>query len=151
MFDRLRRLLDSPLGAVLGGAVYGSWAVFANVSAGPAAALRIGAAHFAMSTGLTLAGVAMMNRLFALARSAEAGAALAFCGSMALTYTLLITVHTAIGTPHILLTLTPGFIPTVSFTLLYSLLLLRHARRLQISGTDAHAPEAGDEIPSVLR
>ena len=149
MFDRLRRLMDSPLGAVLGGAAYGSWAVIANWSAGNAAALRIGAAHFAMSTGLTLAGVAVMNRLFALARRPEAGAGLAFCGSMALTYTLLISVHTALHTPQLLLTLAPGFIPTVSFCTLYSLLLLRHAR--QQRSAPPPLPEVRDEIPSVLR
>ena len=149
MFDRLRRLMDSPLGAVLGGAAYGSWAVIANWSAGNAAALRIGAAHFAMSTGLTRAGVAVMNRLFALARRPEAGAALAFCGSMALTYTLLIGVHTAMGTPQLLLTLAPGFIPTVSFCTLYSLLLLRHAREQRSVPTPL--TEVRDEIPSVLR
>lgn len=149
MFDRLRRLMDSPLGAVLGGAAYGSWAVIANWSAGSAAALRIGAAHFAMSTGLTLAGVAVMNRLFALARRPQAGAALAFCGSMALTYALLISVHTALHTPHLLLTLAPGFIPTLSFCTLYSLLLLRHARQQQMPQTTPN--EERDEIPSVLR
>ena len=60
MFDRLRRLMDSAFGAVLGGALYGSWAAFANWTAGAPAALRIGATHFAMSTGLTLAGVAII-------------------------------------------------------------------------------------------
>lgn len=149
MFDRLRRLMDSPLGAILGGAVYGGWAMFANASAGSAAALRIGAAHFAMSCGLTLAGVTVMNRLFAMARRPQTGAALAFCGSMALTYTLLIGVHTALHTPHLLLTLAPGFIPTLSFCVLYSLLLLRHAR--QQPQAPALPNEVRDEIPSVLR
>ncbi|WP_051361907.1 hypothetical protein [Solimonas soli] len=140
MFDRLRRLMDSVFGAVLGGACYGSWATFANWSAGAPHALRIGVTHFAMSTGLTLSGVMIMNRLFALSRAPRLGAALAFGGSMAFTYALLIGVHALIGTPHILLTLAPGFVPTLSFCTLYSLLLLREAR------TGQQAAPASDEI-----
>ena len=126
MFERLRRLMDSPLGALLGGACYGGWAVFANwAAAGHEAALRIGATHWAMSTGLTLIGVGLMNRLFRLGGGGRRGAALAFCGSMLCTYALLLSVHWAIGTPHILLTLAPGLLPTIGFCTVYSLLLLR--------------------------
>jgi hypothetical protein len=153
MFDRLRRLMDSVFGAILGGACYGSWATFANWSAGAAAALRIGATHFAMSTGLTLAGVAIMNHLFALSRDPRRGAVLAFGGSMAFTYTLLIGVHRLIGTPHILLTLAPGFIPTLSFCVLYPLLLLRQSRERRQRGDAAASAtaEIDDEIASVVR
>ncbi|NGY05456.1 hypothetical protein [Solimonas terrae] len=150
MFDRLRRLMDSPLGAILGGAFYGSWATFANWSAGVHAAARIGFIHFLMSTGLTLAGVAIMNRLYHLARRPRNGAIIAFCGSMACTYTLLIGVHSLIGTPHILLTLAPGFIPTVSFCVVYPLLLLRHARQNQGTHRD-DAMEVDHEVASVIR
>ena len=149
MFDRLRNLMDSPLGAVLGGGAYGSWAVFANWFAGPDFALRIGATHFAMSTGLTLIGVALMNRLFRLARQPRTGAVLAFCGSMAVTYALLIGVHLAIGTPRIALTLAPGLIPTASFCVLYPLLLLRQARAAAAASALApRHPEIRDEIPT---
>lgn len=150
MFDRLRRLMDSVVGAVLGGAFYGSWAVFANWSAGAHAALRIGFVHFLMSTGLTLAGVAIMNRLYRLARRPRNGAIIAFCGSMAFTYTLLISVHTLMGTPHILLTLTPGLIPTVSFCVLYPLLLLRQASADTKIQT-ADAMEVDHEVASIVR
>lgn len=145
MFDRLRRLLDSPLGAVLGGAAYGSWAIFANWIAGPAHAIRIGLAHFAMSTGLTLIGVALMNRLFALVQRPLHGAVLAFCGSMAVTYTLLISVHLMLGTPNIALTLAPGLLPTTSFCVLYPLLLLRERqpRTLQHRRNEADAVRDG--------
>lgn len=146
MFDRLRRLLDSPLGAVLGGAVYGSWASYANWVAGPASALRIGFAHFAMSTGLTVIGVALMNRLFALSRRPRIGAVLAFCGSMAATYSLLIGVHLALGTPHIALTLAPGLIPTTSFCVLYPLLLLRESRRVVLPCSSHDADDIGDGV-----
>jgi hypothetical protein len=150
MFDRLRRLMDSPLGAVLGGACYGSWAGFANWSAGAHAALRIAFIHFLMSSGLTLAGVAIMNRLFRIARRPRNGAVIAFCGSMAFTYALLIGVHTLIGTPHILLTLAPGFIPTVSFCVVYPLLLLRHAQTAD-AAPETDPLEVDDEVAPVFR
>ncbi|MGH8445704.1 MAG: hypothetical protein ACREVL_10585 [Solimonas sp.] len=147
--------MDSVLGAVLGGACYGSWATFANWSAGGPAALRIGFTHFLMSTGLTLAGVAIMNRLFALAREPRHGAVIAFCGSMAFTYTLLVSVHRLIGTPHILLTLAPGFIPTLSFCTLYPLLLLRQARTRSAAtaAADGSAPpeEVDHEVAPLVR
>ncbi len=135
--DRLHKLLDSPLGAVLGGAAYGSWATFVNASAGVQSALRIGITHFAMTTGLTLFGVGIMNRLFGRTRGPRTGAALACAGSLAFTYGLLISVHTLIGTPHILLTLAPGLLPTLAFCSLYSLLLLRQAR--SSTGGELHA------------
>src|SRR3546814_19848963 len=79
-----------------------------------------------------------MNHLYRLARRPRAGAIIAFCGSMTFTYTLLISVHTLIGTPHILLTITPGFIPTISFYVLYPLMLLRQARSHVKTGADAN-------------
>jgi hypothetical protein len=129
--DRLHALVDSPWGAVLGGALYGSWAVVANVSHGAWTALRVGLIHFAMSTGLTFAGVRLMSGFFGLARRPQQGALLAACGSLATTYGLLIGVHHAIGTPEIFLTLLPGILPTLGFTLGYSLLLLRKANARQ--------------------
>jgi len=149
MLDGLRRLMDSVLGAVLGGACYGAWASYANLSAGMPGALRIGLTHFAMSTGLTLGGVKLMNRLFALSREPRLGAMLAFAGSMSLTYALLIGVHALIGTPHILLTLAPGLIPTLSFCTLYPLLLLRQARSARMSAMPA--VEVDDEAAPVVR
>lgn len=125
--NRLHGLLDSPYGAVLGGAGYGSWAVFVNAGQGWPDALRIGLAHFAMSAGLTYFGVRVMNGLFRQAAVPLHGAALACFGSLALTYSLLIGVHLWLGTPHLFLTLLPGILPTVSFCTLYSGLLLRAA------------------------
>lgn len=133
--------MDSPLGAVLGGACYGGWALFVNLVAGFTAALRIGLTHWAMSAGLTLCGVGLMNRLFRLARQPVHGAALSFIGSMTATYLLLIGVHGWLGTPHLLLTLAPGVLPTSGFCLLYSLLLLRHARAGETAPT-AHGAAA---------
>lgn len=149
MFDHLRRLMDSAFGAVLGGAAYGSWATYANWSAGSSHALRIGGTHFAMSTGLTLAGVAIMNRLFRLAGDPRGGAVLAFCGSMAFTYALLIGVHSLIGTPHILLTLAPGFLPTLSFCIAYPLLLLRQTRLAPQPASLPLAEDADEAAPFV--
>ncbi len=150
MFDRLRQLMDSPFGAILGGACYGSWACFANWSAGAHAALRIGFTHFLMSTGLTLAGVAIMNLLFRLGSTPLRGTAVAFCGSMGFTYTLLISVHLLIGTPRILLTLAPGLIPTISFCIVYPLLLLRQARTRRTVRI-ANTMEVDDEAAPLVR
>jgi hypothetical protein len=94
-----------------------------------------------MSLGLTLIGVRLMNRLFERARDPRLGALLAFCGSMSVTYALLVGVHLAIGTPHILLTLTPGFLPTIGFCVAYSLLLLRRARQLPVPAAHAFASQ----------
>ena len=79
--QQLHRLLNSVFGAALGAACYGLWATYANWSAGSGAATRIGLTHFAMSLGLTLIGVRLMNRLFERARDPRLGALLAFCGS----------------------------------------------------------------------
>lgn len=140
VFQRLHRLLDSRFGAVLGGAAYGGWAVFANWHAVGQAAWRIGGAHFAMSTALTWSGVRLMSWLFGLAAVPALGALLAGFGSLTATYALLLSVHWMIGTPHILLTLAPGLIPTVAFCLLYSLLLFNHSSNVEPShavATDA--------------
>lgn len=147
--DLLYRLLDSPLGALLGGLAYGAWAVWANHGAGWNMALHIGAAHAAMSTFLTLFGVQAMNRLFKLGRNARQGAVLACLGSLALTYALLIGVHLRLGTPHILLTLAPGLLPTVGFCLAYSLLLRR--AHLSAKRSDVAIQEADDAVPTLVR
>jgi hypothetical protein len=131
LLDRLHRWLDGPLGALVGGAAYGSWAFYANLSAGTARAALIGLAHCGTSFVLTYSGVKVMNALYAWARSPWRGAS-AFCGSMALTYGSLLAVHTALGTPHILLTLAPGLLPTIGFCAGYTLLLFRAERRHQL-------------------
>lgn len=123
--QRLYRLMDSPQGAVLGGLCYGLWALFVNRHAGWPHAIVIGCAHWAMSALLTYGSVSLMRTLFWLPREPRSGFYLAVAGSLTLTYTMLIGVHTAIGTPQILMTLAPGFLPTVSFVLVYSSLLLR--------------------------
>jgi hypothetical protein len=135
-FARLHRLLDSWAGALLGALLYGGWACWANRSAGALHATGIGVAHAVMSFCLTLGGVKIMNLFFSLPSDPRAGALSAFAGSMTATYSLLVSVHLAIGTPHILLTLAPGLLPTAGFCLAYSLLLLRQSRH---SNTPTHA------------
>ncbi len=121
----LYRLMNSPFGAVLGGLVYGLWALGVNRHAGWPHAAVIGCAHWAMSVVITMGCVALMRTLFWLPRSPRNGALLAAGGSLLLTYTLLITVHTMIGTPNILVTLAPGMLPTIGFAVVFSSLLLR--------------------------
>src|SRR3546814_8598492 len=55
-----------------------------------------------------------------------------------------------LGTPHILLTLTPGFIPTISFCVLYPLLLLRQAWSEVKTGAD-DTMEVDHEVASIVR
>lgn len=122
---RLRVILDGPIGAVLGGGVYGAWAVYANAFLGLHAALRIGFIHFLMCAGITYGSVVVMRWLFGLASTPWGGFWTAFCGELAITYALLVSVHLAIGTPRILWTLTPGFLPTIAFSFFYATLLRR--------------------------
>lgn len=127
--SRLHRLIESPLGAVLGGAVYGGWATFANWMYGMTMALRVGMVHFAITTGLTFVGVRVIHTLFRLSDHPVLGALIATAGSLSVTYGLLLGVHFWLGTPEILLTLLPGILPTLGFTLGYSWLLMRRARQ----------------------
>lgn len=122
---RLRRLTDSWYGAAFGALAYGAWAVFANWDSGASIALQIGAAHWLMSTLLTVYGTAVMRAFHATGRTPVEGAVLAVVCGMSFTYALLIGVHRFIGTPHIALTLAPGLIPTVAFCVGYALLLHR--------------------------
>lgn len=122
---RLRVILDGPIGAVLGGAVYGAWAVFANLLLGWHGALRIGFFHFLTSAAITYASVSLMRWLFGLASTPWGGFWTAFCGELLITYSILVSVHLAIGTPRILWTLTPGFLPTITFSFVYATLLRR--------------------------
>lgn len=125
LLQRLYRLMDSLLGAVLGGFCYGLWALIVNRHAGWPHAALIGATHWLMSAMITYGSVALMRTLFWLPRDPRYGAAFSACGSLTLTYSVLFSVHHAIGTPHILMTLAPGLLPTVGFALVYSSLLLR--------------------------
>ncbi len=148
--QRLYRLMDSPQGAVLGGLCYGFWAATVNRHAGWPHAALIGATHWLMSALLTYGSVALMRTLFWLPRDPRYGATLSAFGSLTLTYTMLIGVHHAIGTPKILMTLAPGVLPTFGFAIVYSSLLLREntdpawrlsrARRAQVL-----APASGGE------
>ena len=141
----LYRLMDSPLGAVLGAMVYGLWAFFVNRHAGLPHAALIGFTHWMMSVEITMGCVDLMRTLFWLPSRPRLGALLSVAGSLLTTYTLLISVHLYIGTPNILLTLAPGMLPTIGFAVVYSGLLLREsadpkspacvARRAALMGT----------------
>ncbi len=122
---QLRALTDGWLGAMLGALVYAAWAVFANWSAGPQIALRVGITHWLLSTLLTYYGTTMMRGFFGFGRSPAQGAAFAFVCGLAFTYAVLFAVHGLIGTPHIALTLAAGAVPTLLFCSGYALLLMR--------------------------
>ena len=123
-FHFARYLMDSWFGALLGGGVYGAWAVWANWTQGANMALAIGAAHWATSALLTFFGTMAMRRFYGAAGSGLGGLR-AFVGGMALTYASLIAVHGLLGTQHLLLTLAPGVVPNILFCASYALLLKR--------------------------
>jgi hypothetical protein len=120
----VRYLMDSWFGAVLGGGVYGAWAVWANWSQGASMALTIGAAHWLTSALLTFFGTMAMRRFYGNARG-WAGSPRAFAGGLGLTYASLFAVHGLLGTQHLLLTLAPGIVPNILFCGSYALLLKR--------------------------
>lgn len=122
---RLRCLTDGVAGASIAAVVYGGWAIWANAPAGLPIALRVAMVHAALSAGLTYFGTGWMRRFFRAGRSPLNGACLAFCGGLAVTYALLIGVHSLIGTPHLALTLAAGVLPNLLFCSAYALLLSR--------------------------
>lgn len=140
---RLFRLMDSPIGAVLGGACYGAWALFVNLGAGWPQALRSGSSHWAMSAAITYGSVLLMRRLFSLSSDPVRGALLSTFGSLLLTYAVLLSVHALIGTPRILLTLAPGLLPTIAFAVTFSGLLLRESRQAQLGADPRHGDVNG--------
>ena len=120
----VRYLMDSWFGAVLGGGVYGGWAVWANWSQGANMALAIGAAHWLTSALLTFFGTMAMRQFYGHAKG-WAGSLRAFAGGLGLTYASLFAVHGLLGTERLLLTLAPGIIPNLLFCASYALLLKR--------------------------
>lgn len=120
----VRYLMDSWFGAVLGGGVYGGWAVWANWSQGANMALAIGAAHWLTSALLTFFGTMAMRQFYGNAKG-WAGSLRAFAGGLGLTYASLLAVHGLLGTEQLLLTLAPGIIPNLLFCTSYALLLKR--------------------------
>lgn len=129
ILSRLHALIDSPLGAILGGLAYGLWAFAVNYHAGAENAWLIGVSHWSLSAFLTFFGVRVMRACYGLGSFPAMRLGLSFVGSMLFTYALLISVHRVLGTPEILLTLAPGILPTVGFASGYSLLLYREERQ----------------------
>lgn len=120
----VRYLMDSWLGAVFGGGIYGAWAVCANWAQGASIAWGIGAAHWLTSTLLTFFGTMAMRRFYGKGIGWW-GSLRALGGGLALTYTSLLVVHGLLGTEQLLLTLAPGIIPNILFCSSYALLLKR--------------------------
>jgi hypothetical protein len=133
MWTRLRHFVGSPAGAVLGAVLFALWAALVNRDGGVYVSLRSSSGQFFASVALTVLDARLMMVLFHCCSQRRLGAALALIGSLVFSYGLVIGVHLALGTPHIFLTILPGVPPTVGFTVVYTLLLLRE-----------HAPAAAD-------
>lgn len=121
----LRNLMDGVPGALLGGAVFGAWAAAVNWDAGGALAARAGLLHWFLSAMLTYSGTAAMRRFFGRPKTAMRGLIRACIGGLSLTYAVLLAAHSALGTPHLALTLAAGIVPNLAFCLTYSILLAR--------------------------
>lgn len=120
----LRYLMDSWFGAILGGGVYGAWAVWANWAQGASIAWGIGVAHWLTSAMLTFFGTLAMRQFYGNAQGLV-GSLRAVAGGLCLTYASLLAVHGLLGTEHLLLTLVPGIVPNILFCTSYALLLKR--------------------------
>jgi hypothetical protein len=131
----LKQLLGGPVGAVLGGLCFGAWTAWANWDAGWGQALRSAAGQFCASALLTWSDARIMDWLFHRFHRRWAGATVAATGSLIGSYSLVIGVHWLIGTPHILLTLLPGMVPTVAYTVIYTTLLI-HGRSHRHLGSE---------------
>ena len=122
---RLRHFIGSQAGAVLGGLLFSGWAAVVFRVGGAYVSLRSSCGQFLVSTFLTLLDARLMLALFHSCNDRRTGALCAAFGSLAFTYGLVIGVHLLLHTPHIWLTILPGLPPTLGYTFLYSLLLLR--------------------------
>ena len=80
---------------------------------------------------MTLAGVRLVAAMYRWFHHVG----LAVLGSLAATYAGTVGAHMAIGTPHVLLTLLPGLLPTIAFTVGYAWLVSR--TRTDTSGVHA--------------
>ena len=143
---KLRWLTDSLGGAALGAMVYAIWAVCVNWSTSPTLAIRAGFTHWIISTALTYCDAANMRYFFSLGRTRLEGMAFAMCAGLTLTYSVLITGHWIVGTPHIALTLAIGVIPNIAYCVGYTMLLSRtthkpKSRREARAQKDANSSE----------
>jgi hypothetical protein len=125
IWTRLRLFIGGPVGAVLGGVLFAAWAAAVNRDGGMFVSLRSSCGQFLVSVTLTLIDAQLMTLLFQRCRDHRMGAAVAAIGSLGFTYALVIGVHLMLRTPHIFLTILPGLPPTLGYTAMYTLLLLR--------------------------
>lgn len=124
---RLLDLMGSWVGALAGASFYGAIVTLVNWNEGAAHALLSGAGHATVSAALTLFGTTWMRWVFGKQAAGVHRGAVTFMSGLGLTYLLLVSIHTLLGTPRLLLSLMPGVIPNVLFCATYSGLLARTA------------------------
>lgn len=113
----LRRRVLLALGA---GALYGSWAAFANHGDGLAVALCAAATQMMLSTMATLALELLIEWLFRWGRTPAEGFWLGSVGSSAFGAAALATGHSVLGTPSIAATIAPSIIVGTGFCFCYA-------------------------------
>lgn len=118
-------ILKSLIAAIAAFIVYGGWAAYANYEFGTQYALRalFGQGGFAFTATLLLTLLA--EYLYAAFGNNQAALIKAFLICVMISATLPATIHWLIGTPNILLSITPGFI----FGSVYLFLYLRQLHK----------------------
>lgn len=115
-------------------ALYGSWALIANWSAGWGRALRACVAQSTLSFISTLCTVMILEWLFTLGRTLYQGFLIAAIGTAALVTVVTLGVHTAAGTAHVLATSAPPILIGSVFGALYAYRLYAQARAAAARG-----------------
>ena len=115
------RFVRSLASAVGGFALYGSWGYLANRGVGVDIARRVGLLQGTFSFVVTLTSALIIEAVYA--RLGRVAPTVAAC--LAFTYALMVTVHTLVGTPHLLVTIAPGLVVTAVFVTMYTLGLAR--------------------------
>ncbi|TXR53931.1 hypothetical protein [Reinekea thalattae] len=128
-------VIKSLVAAIAAFIVYGGWAAYANYEFGTQYALRalFGQGGFAFSATLLLTLLA--EYLYIAFGKNKQALAKAFSICVMISATLPATIHWLIGTPNILLSITPGFIFGSVYLFLYLRLLHRNTLALNKSLT----------------
>lgn len=123
--------------AAAAGTCYGIWAGLTHQHMGADVALRAAATQVVLSVSLTLLLALILERLFRLPSDPVRGCWLAALVTSALSIAWLFVGHTLMGTPRVLLAITPSSIVGTAFYCTYAVALLRHARRRRAADAEA--------------
>lgn len=136
---KLKKYGRSAVMGILGGTIYGLWAVYANWNHDAAHVARAAATQFVLSFCSTSFLTLMIELVLARGRSA-ANRVLAAVGPHAGMVTLFITIHSLAGTPNVLRTIAPSACIGLLFSIAY---VVKRSRAPQ---DDAAAVDASRDL-----